>query len=64
MEALKRHFGHAYATTSQPDYPDFELDWTLTRGLGNMRSIFVGSKVALSLATLTEKLPAKHIKCG
>lgn len=64
MDALKRHFGHAYTSVSQPDHGDFEPDWSLTRGFGNMRAIFVGSKVPLSLLTLTEALPTKHAKCA
>jgi len=60
FEALKRHFGHAYASITQPDHPDFETDWALTRSFGNMRAIFVGSREALRLPTLTAELPQRH----
>ncbi len=62
MDALKRHFGHAYTSVSQPDHPEFEPDWTLTRSFGNMRAIFVGSKTELSLPMLTETLPMKQVR--
>ena len=60
LEALRRHFGHAYATLTQPDHPDFEMDWTLTKSFGNMRAIFVGSRAPLCLPALTEELPVRH----
>ncbi len=62
MDALKRHFGWAYTTVSQPNHPEFELDWTLTKSFGNMRAIFVGSKVELRLRMLAEALPTKHAR--
>jgi SAM-dependent methyltransferase len=62
FEALKRHFGHAYVSTTQPDHPDFETDWALTRSFGNMRAIFVGSQAALCLPTLTAELPQRHAR--
>ena len=61
FEALRRHFGHAYATVTQPDHPDFELDWRLTRSMGNMRSVFVGSRVPLRLPTLVAEVPERHL---
>lgn len=61
FEALQRHFGHAYATCTQPDHPDFELDWALTRSIGNMRAVFVGSRVALDLPSLLAELPQRHL---
>lgn len=60
MSALRRHFGHAYTTTDQPEYPDFVTDWGLIGHPGNLRAVFVGARQALSLPTLTEKLPVRH----
>src|SRR5262245_57137930 len=60
LEALRRHLGHAYATLTQPDHPDFETDWTLTKSFGNMRAIFAGSRAPLHLPTLTEELPVRQ----
>jgi SAM-dependent methyltransferase len=60
FEALARHFGYAYATMTQPDHPDFETDWTLTRSFGNMRAVFVGSRIPLVVPALTAQLPTRH----
>jgi SAM-dependent methyltransferase len=58
MQALREHFGHAYATRSQPDHPDFETDWRLPRTQLLYRAVFVGSKVPLDNPQLRDTLPA------
>jgi FkbM family methyltransferase len=60
MSALRRHFGHAYTTLDQPDYPDFVTDWETIGHGGNLRAIFVGSKCPLTLSSLTAGLPRRH----
>ena len=60
MAALSRYFGHAYTTRNQPDFPDFERDWRRTRSGGNLRAIFVGSKIPLDLPTLSGALLERH----
>ena len=60
MSALRRHFGHAYATLDQPDFPDFVTDWQMIAHDGNLRAVFVGSKYPLRLPTLTAVLPVRH----
>ena len=60
LQELKRHFGHAYTTVTQPDHQDFELDWKLTKGSGNMRAVFIGSRDPLDLPTLRSDLPDRH----
>jgi FkbM family methyltransferase len=60
MAALRRHFGHAYATLDQPDYPDFVKDWGLIEHSSNLRAIFVGSKYPIALPSLTVALPKRH----
>ena len=55
-----RHFGHAYTTIDQPDYPDFVTDWQTISHPGNLRAVFVGSKYPLGLASLTAMLPQRH----
>lgn len=60
MDKLRRHFGHAYATHAQPDYPDFQTDWKLPETRLIYRSVFVGSKVPLDLPTLVAELPQKQ----
>ncbi|SEC68263.1 methyltransferase, FkbM family [Rhizobiales bacterium GAS188] len=60
MAALKNHFGHAYTTLDQPDYPDFIGDWGVVNKDGNLRAVFVGSKQPLTAMGLTETLPMRH----
>jgi FkbM family methyltransferase len=60
MSALRRHFGHAYTTLNQPDYPDFVTDWSVVSHDGNLRAVFVGSRPALTLPTLSAALPVRH----
>jgi FkbM family methyltransferase len=60
MAALRRHFGHAYATLDQPDFPDFVTDWRTIAHGGNLRAVFVGSKSPLGLPSLTASLPERH----
>ncbi len=57
MDALRRHFGHAYLTRTQPDHPDFQTDWALVDTRLAYRAVFVGSKTALNLSSLTERVP-------
>jgi FkbM family methyltransferase len=60
MSALRRHFGHAYATFDQPDFSDFVTDWEVIDQNGNLRAVFVGSKYPLRLPALTAVLPVRH----
>jgi FkbM family methyltransferase len=60
MAALRRHFGHAYTTLDQPDFPDFVTDWGRIAHSGNLRAVFVGSKSPLRLPSLTVALPRRH----
>jgi FkbM family methyltransferase len=60
MSALRRHFGYAYATLDQPDFPDFVTDWQMIAHDGNLRAVFVGSKYPIQLPALTVVPPARH----
>jgi FkbM family methyltransferase len=60
MAALRRHFGHAYTTLNQPDFPDFVTDWDQIAHSGNLRAVFIGSKYPLPLSSLTVALPRRH----
>lgn len=60
MGALARHFGHAYTTSDQPEYPDFVTDWSVVSHTGNLRAVFVGSRQPLAAASLTRLLPIRH----
>jgi len=60
MAALRRYFGHAYATLDQPNFPDFVTDWDRIAHSGNLRAVFVGSKYPLPLSSLTVSVPRRH----
>lgn len=60
MAALRRHFGYAYTTLDQPEYPDFITDWSVVNHDGNLRAVFVGSKQPLTTSGLTNSLPVGH----
>ena len=52
---LKRYWGHGYITTTQPNHPEFPLDWDKQTHL-NTRAVFVGSRTALSNLTLRSEI--------
>jgi SAM-dependent methyltransferase len=56
MTRLRRFFGHAYVTRTQPDHPDFPTDWDLPPTQLIYRSVFVGSKVPLGCDQLLAEL--------
>lgn len=60
FKLLKKHFGYAYTTTTQPDYPDFILNWKNPPKQDFYRAIFVGSKRPLKCKTLLAYLPDKQ----
>lgn len=60
MDRLRKCFGHAYTTLEQPDFPDFVDDWRVVEYSGNLRAVFVGSKVELPNPQLTAQLPMRH----
>jgi FkbM family methyltransferase len=64
MSALRRHFGNAYATFDQPNFPDFVTDWQIIAHDGNLRAVFVGSKYPLRSAALTAVMPVRHRNAG
>jgi hypothetical protein len=57
MSALARHFGHAYATVTQPARAHFQTDWNFPDVRLNYRAVFVGSKESLESPSLTTTLP-------
>jgi hypothetical protein len=59
---LKEYFGYAYIPITQPDHPDFPLNWDCPNTNLLYRSIFVGSKVPLNNESLQTNLPSKQLK--
>lgn len=60
MNRLKKHFGYAYITKTQPDHADFPTNWDCPNANLLYRSIFIGSKVPLQNELLTEEIPRQQ----
>lgn len=57
MEKLRKYFGWAYITRTQPRHPDFDLDWVNPLQKPLHRSVFIGSKTPIDNPLLTEDIP-------
>jgi 2-polyprenyl-3-methyl-5-hydroxy-6-metoxy-1,4-benzoquinol methylase len=62
MNRLKKYFGHAYITKTQPDHMDFPIDWDCPDTSLLYRSVFVGSKTPLRNSMLTGEIPRQQPK--
>ncbi len=61
FEELKKHFPFVYVTTTQPNHVEFPTNWLdLSDAPPLIRSVFVASKRALGLPTLTTVLVDKQ----
>jgi SAM-dependent methyltransferase len=63
MAKLATAWGHSYVSKTQPDHPDFEIDWEIPYKHGNYRAVFVGSKVPLRNENLMDVLPDHQVRC-
>lgn len=59
---LRKYFPHVYVTASQPDHPDFPLNWPVLNADQLTRAVFVASRTPLDLPTLLYDLPIKQYK--
>jgi SAM-dependent methyltransferase len=57
---LRECFGYAYMARTQPDHADFPTDWDYPPTQLLYRAVFVGSKVPLTLHTLTAEIPRQQ----
>lgn len=57
MDVLRKYYGHAYATKTQPNQKDFDLDWEIPVKKQNHRAVFVGSKHPIENPLLLTQLP-------
>jgi SAM-dependent methyltransferase len=57
LNRLRMLLGHAYIPRTQPQHADFPTDWRTPPIQTMYRSIFVGSRSALDLQTLTDAVP-------
>jgi len=62
MNRLKKYFGYAYITKSQPDHLDFPSDWVYPNTNMLYRSVFIGSKTPLQNPMLSEDIPRQQTK--
>jgi FkbM family methyltransferase len=61
MQELRKHFPHVYVSVTQPDFPDFELNWPAPpKTDGVIRAVFVASRTPLVLPTLSGQLPVSQ----
>lgn len=57
---LKKKFAYIYYPTTQPDHPEFPLDWTKTPTQDLIRCIFIASHSKINSSLLTTSLPVKY----
>lgn len=58
MEMLRKYFGYAYITKTQPHHEEFDVCWlSLIYEKKNHRAVFIGSKIPLKNPLLSEELP-------
>ena len=63
---LKRHFKHVYLPTTQPNHPQFPIDWASARqkrGDTKTRAIFVAAHRPIENPLLSESVPEKQVRC-
>jgi SAM-dependent methyltransferase len=60
LNTLKKYFPYAYITATQPDHPDYQLEWPVQDPRENTRCVFVASKEQLENPLLLEALPDKQ----
>ncbi len=57
MQVLKKYYGYAYTTKTQPRHPDFDLEWQIPLKKQNHRAVFVGAKRPIENPLLVTELP-------
>lgn len=60
LEKLRNYWGYSYITRSQPDHPDFPIDWDLLETRLLYRAVFIGSKTPLDNPELLTELPPQQ----
>jgi FkbM family methyltransferase len=61
FQELKRWFPHVYVTATQPDHPEFPLDWTADLTHNSLvRCVFVASRAPLRSSHLLSALPSRQ----
>jgi SAM-dependent methyltransferase len=62
FETLKLYYEYVYATTTQPNHPEFPLDWDEPSADGPLlkRAVFIASHTPISNPNLIPELPRKQ----
>lgn len=60
FEELKKYFPHVYQTRTQPNHPEFPVDWSESRMGGLTRAVFAASHEPLPSATFSPTLVERH----
>ena len=61
LQELRKGFPWVYLPTTQPNHPDFPLDWTAdVDDAKTRRAIFIASRHSLENASLTAELPPRQ----
>lgn len=63
MEMLRKYFGYAYITKTQPHHDEFDVCWISSfYKKKNHRAVFIGSKIPLKNPLLSEEVPDHQIR--
>jgi len=61
MAEMRKHFPFVYITRTQPDDPEFVLEWPASEP--DVRAVFVASRTELNLPALSPELLMRQTKC-
>jgi SAM-dependent methyltransferase len=64
MSKLKKYFGYAYTTITQPNYRDYLTDWSDVTTPTPYRAVFIGSKIPIVNKNLSESLLNRQVAYG
>lgn len=57
---LRQHFAHVYMPVTQPDHPEFPLDWTRPSGEPISRAVFVAAREPIANPLLVDHIPSRQ----
>ncbi len=59
---LRKHFPYVYTPVTQPNHPQYPIDWSVPLKSGNNRSVFIASREPLQNPLLTTELPLRQCR--
>ena len=60
VRELRRHFEHVYLPATQPDHPEYPLDWSVPPATALTRAVFIASRTRLDNALLLDHIPMQQ----